>query len=475
MTAKQFLTALIVLTSLTYLNGSAWAMDSFEGSSPPSNWTVSGGGSISIASSVHYKDGSKALKWDWNNGSYLCANSPANLSTAGTADAGFIIFWVHNETAVDEHLTFYFGDQTEILAGTCRYKFEFGLNFTGWRAGWVRFSEDAVNPSWTGDTSMDWMFIESPASGSGTLYLDMVDFLVDEISWKRSRDYQLPFINPEHQDLLAVWQQAYKWSQESPEDPPPGSVTQDQKDDFNIIKQRYEDFLLGSGRTSSDITEDFDTAANQTIDDSGSTNEVTRVAGNTGYRWGAYTAGSTVIRLDDSSASADKLMFRKTANTHGSYAYTIFDSNGNQPPTSPSTVNLGTISWTGNDDGLIGTYVRYMVRKAADSTWYLSDPVAAASSVSTDVEDVQWIALTSASNINLNALANGDEAAISTTGSSGSFSSKVGGIIDGGGFYIETGTENYFGIPSVTWGKGLDFVSIRTSSLQSFISNGVSK
>jgi len=474
MLAKKqiFKTCLLAAVLLGLLSGQLLAIDSFEGANPPDNWTVSGGGSIAT-STYHYKDGSKSLKWNWVADSNLRAEDPYGLTAADPCVKGGMTFWVYNTSAVDANLTFLIGDVNEIPTGTCKYKFDFNLNFEGWRAGWVRFDSDANNSeNWGQSPAMHWLYIQAPSSGSGQVFIDMVSFTAF-VDGKRSADYQLPLNNDGiDPPLTSDWQQTYKWSQEQPEDSPPGSVTQAQKNDFNTIKNRFSNFLLGGTLNFLDnIDEAFGTTGDKTIENNGADNETTQVSESSGYRWGGYNAGGTNnIHFDDETD--DRVRFRPGANVQGSYIYTVFDPEGGQPPTNPDTVQVDAITFAGSASGLEGTYVRFMVRKASDSTWYLSDSVAAAESVSANVDDLQWTALDAATNTNLNALDDEDEAALSTTGSPGSFSSKVGGAIDGGGFCIGTGTENYFGIDSATWGK-IDILKLRYDDLQTHISNGV--
>lgn len=206
----------------------------------PAEWSTAGGGILSTSPS-HFKEGANSLKWSWVAGSTARLNDPANLAAA----AG-IKLWIYNEAAIEDELTFYIGAESEVGAGSSRYAFTFGLNFTGWRAAWVRFSKDAKNPAWTGDTAMDRVYIEAPSAGGGDLYLDLFE-LAENVPGNRSRDYQVPFVNAEHQDLGDHWQHTYKWSQEGPLDAPPATVTPSQVAAFAGIRQRYMDFLIAGG------------------------------------------------------------------------------------------------------------------------------------------------------------------------------------------------------------------------------------
>ena len=211
----------------------------FEGG-VPAEWSTVGGGILST-SPAHFKEGADSLKWSWVAGSTARLNDPTNLGTA----AG-IKLWIYNEVAIEDELTFYIGAESEVGTGSSRYAFTFGLNYTGWRAAWVRFSKDAKNPAWTGDTAMDRVYIEAPSAGSGELYLDLFE-LAENVPGNRSRDYQVPFVNAEHQDLGDHWQHTYKWSQQPPLDVPPLAVTPSQVAAFAGIRQRYMDFLIAGG------------------------------------------------------------------------------------------------------------------------------------------------------------------------------------------------------------------------------------
>ena len=214
----------------------------FEGG-VPAQWSSVGGGTLST-SPAHFKEGAGSLKWSWVAGSKARLNDPTNLGTA----AG-VKLWIYNEAAIEDDLVFYIGAESEVVAGLSRYTFTFGLNFTGWRAAWVHFSEDATNPAWTGDTAMDVIYIEAPLVGGGDLYLDLFE-LADSIATDRSRDYQVPFVNAGQQSLTDYWQHTYKWSQQEPNDVAPAAVTPSQSVAFGEIKRRYLDFLVADGGLS---------------------------------------------------------------------------------------------------------------------------------------------------------------------------------------------------------------------------------
>ena len=121
-------------------------------------------GSVVSLSTRRYKWGAQSLEWTWQNNGRLLFTDP----TLGRSEVlnGFRA-WVYNEEALNEVLTFGFGTEYELGANNPRYQFEFGLNFTGWRAMWINLQEDARNNSYTGPrngrvTAFD---IRAPNSG----------------------------------------------------------------------------------------------------------------------------------------------------------------------------------------------------------------------------------------------------------------------------------------------------------------------
>jgi hypothetical protein len=425
---------------------------SFE-SGVPNEWSTAGGGSL-VTSTRHWKDGSQALKWSWAAGSRLQGDRPSGL-TAANATRGGMKIWIYNESAVNDSLVFAVGDESEILGGTQRHEFTFNLNYTGWRALWLRFREDGTNPAWTGSTVFNAIYIYAPGSGSGDLYIDNLDF-EESITMERSPDFQAPYLAIAQSRFVDHWHSTYKWSQESAP-APPGSITQSQIDDFAVIKARYLDFILGEPLNGggASITEQFGTTANDNLDTNGSGTETTKVSPDSGMRWGAYTTGATI-----QFNSSNRLRFRDAPGS-GSYAYTIF----------PTSTPLDNIAYAVPTE--IPEAIRHLARRASDSTWYISDPVAADGAF--DVKSVQWTALAGSTNSNLNALADGDEAPLSLTGTTGSFASLIGGNVDGGGFYLETPplAAGHFNLDDIVWSGGNPGMASRKANLTAIIDAGV--
>ena len=196
-------------------------------------------GSEVLLSTRRYKGGQQSLKWAWQNNGRLLLIDPA--PGRNKALTGFRA-WVYNEEALDEVLTFGFGTESELGANNPRYQFEFGLNFTGWRAMWINLREDARNNSYTGPRNGRVTVFEIRASNGGTVYLDLVE-LVERIHPRRSPDAQVPFVNANRADRS----REYRWRQNRLPGPLSAEITDDERQAFETIARRYEAWVLGDG------------------------------------------------------------------------------------------------------------------------------------------------------------------------------------------------------------------------------------
>ena len=190
-------------------------------------------------STRRYKAGQKSLKFAWQNNGRLVFTDPA--PGRNKALTGFRA-WVYNEVALDEVLTFGFGTESELEANNPRYQFEFGLNFTGWRAMWIHLRDDARNRSYEGSRSGRATAFEIRVPNSGAVYLDLVE-LVERIHPRRSPDAQVPFVNANRADRS----REYRWSLNTLPGPLPTEITDDERQAFETIAARYEAWVLGNG------------------------------------------------------------------------------------------------------------------------------------------------------------------------------------------------------------------------------------
>ncbi len=196
------------------------------------------GSEVSL-STRRYKGGAQSLKWAWQSNSRLLFTDP--VPGRNKALTGFRA-WVYNEEALNEVLTFGFGTESELGANNPRYQFEFGLNFTGWRAMWIHLRDDARNRSYEGARSGRVTAFEIRAPNSGAVYLDLVE-LVERIHPRRSPDAQVPFVNARRADRS----REYRWRQNRLPGPLPAEITDDERQAFDKIARRYEVWVLGDG------------------------------------------------------------------------------------------------------------------------------------------------------------------------------------------------------------------------------------
>ena len=212
-----------------------WRYDFENGSG---SYRADAGSEVSL-STRRYKGGQQSLKWTWQNNGRLLFIDPA--PGRNKALTGFRA-WVYNEEALDEVLTLGFGTESELSANNPRYQFEFGLNFTGWRAMWINLREDARNRSFEGARNGRVTAFEIRAPNSGAVYLDLVE-LVERIHPRRSPDAQVPFVNANRADRS----REYRWSQNRLPGPLPAEITDDERQAFDKIARRYEAWVLGDG------------------------------------------------------------------------------------------------------------------------------------------------------------------------------------------------------------------------------------
>ena len=212
-----------------------WRYDFEDGAE---TYRADAGSEVSL-STRRYKAGQQSLKWTWQNNGRLVFIDPAPGRNKGLT--GFRA-WVYNEEALDEVLTFGFGTESELGANNPRYQFEFGLNFTGWRAMWIHLRDDARNRSYEGARNGRVTAFEIRALSSGTVYLDLVA-LVERMHPRRSPDAQVPFVNANRADRS----REYRWSQNRLPGPLPSQITDDERQAFETIARRYDAWVLGDG------------------------------------------------------------------------------------------------------------------------------------------------------------------------------------------------------------------------------------
>ncbi len=220
----------------------------------PSNWK---GERLNI-STKRYKAGKSSIQWRWQQGMEIEVMEPKGLQASFSIkkkvskslysddginqtdtfyrEGGFMC-WIYNETPLDDSLLVEFG-----LGATKAYQFSFYLNFLGWRACWIRFSE--MEQLSDVDT-LDYMKFKAPKKAdSGTLYFDRMLFSGQPIHQRSTPDQQLPFINPKvngnHWGAQWYWESTY-----THDIPLETTITQAQKKAFESIENRLLEIVQG--------------------------------------------------------------------------------------------------------------------------------------------------------------------------------------------------------------------------------------
>lgn len=161
-------------------------------------------------SEAHFKDGKKSLLWDWKKGATLEISGLKGLAKAADfypggipeqyepayypkARYGGIKMWVYQEKAQAANMIFQVGSDIQSARSAPKYRFAVHLNFTGWRAIWVNFEEDAKVKNYKGSDVMTCIYAYPEAKSAitnGRLFIDHFSLLTF-ISNKRHSDMQI--------------------------------------------------------------------------------------------------------------------------------------------------------------------------------------------------------------------------------------------------------------------------------------------
>jgi chondroitin-sulfate-ABC endolyase/exolyase len=194
----------------------------------PSEWAAYLGGSIE-QSDVHYKHLNNSLKWNWSAGSSLRVTKPVGIDKAPG-----MCYWIYNETPSTTPIRFNLYKNGVVIKS-----FDYDINFKGWRAFWYNFSGDggialANNPDMVEMKS-------TSATNSGTLFIDCVSFS-SLVTWERMNDLHMSACKQSSSisDIVGIYKTTRPVATVLP--------TAAEQSAINLIAQRWENFLLGSGK-----------------------------------------------------------------------------------------------------------------------------------------------------------------------------------------------------------------------------------
>ncbi|MBB5437739.1 chondroitin-sulfate-ABC endolyase/exolyase [Pedobacter sp. AK017] len=188
----------------TFVNDIVTNYLTFETTNDITNWKAEKGG-LSF-SDAHFKDGRQSLLWAYQNGATLEIANLKGLKEAGDfypggqpevyepsfykqARYGGIKMWLYQETPSRGKLTFQVGSNLQMANTAPKYRFSVNLNFTGWRAVWVNFEEDAKVKNYKGSNEMTSLVASVPSGQSGKIFIDHF-LLLSFVSNKRHSDQQ---------------------------------------------------------------------------------------------------------------------------------------------------------------------------------------------------------------------------------------------------------------------------------------------
>lgn len=201
---------------------------SFENNLVPGEFSASKG-NLSIAGKG--KLGTKSLQWNWTAGDVL-TGTPSSMRTPSIQSAGGITLWIYNDTPINETFRMRFYEYDYSTTDRSCY-LDVNLNFKGWRCVWARFRPDMDHAGYT-LRCMKW---EAPASGSGTLLVDYLEF-VNSVSWERISDMHYTLKNTSDLvDFVATRNKTFT---------PPVNITTEEKNAVQTIRTRVDEWHLGN-------------------------------------------------------------------------------------------------------------------------------------------------------------------------------------------------------------------------------------
>ncbi len=208
----------------------------------PSGWIVSAGQQLTLDTNFA-KIGRQSIKWGWKAGGKIQITDSA-LNKILNHSSSMFTCWMYNRTAIEDSLVFVFEKNGKQLVS-----FSFGLNFVGWRAGWVLYHRDMRGIL---KTNPDKLVIKAPSSkASGDLYFDQVQLAVTGDPRSPVPDVQLPFVQKDVlQAANAHWSALYPFSRYPHRSKLQTGHLSKYSADIALIESRLDSMLLNEGKTT---------------------------------------------------------------------------------------------------------------------------------------------------------------------------------------------------------------------------------
>lgn len=194
---------------------------------------VCGENSTIELSDRHFKDGRQSLHWSWTAPSTLRYNNFGELISSFRVKGAGIMLWIYNPVAADADLHFAF----ETPTGEIPYHFDFHLDFTGWRACWIKYND---MPGDHASQQISRLTISTPEGvASGELFFDRLTFARTKLHDQITPDQQIPDNNCHLTRALWHWARLWEWEQYE-YDIPLQELTPEQKQQLDLVKSRID-------------------------------------------------------------------------------------------------------------------------------------------------------------------------------------------------------------------------------------------
>ena len=194
---------------------------------------VCGENSTIELSDRHFKDGRQSLHWSWTAPSTLRYNDFGELISSFRVKGAGIMLWIYNPVAADADLHFAF----ETPTGEIPYHFDFHLDFTGWRACWIKYND---MPGDHASQQISRLTISTPEGvASGELFFDRLTFARTKLHDQITPDQQIPDNNCHLTRALWHWARLWEWEQYE-YDIPLQELTPEQKQQLDLVKSRID-------------------------------------------------------------------------------------------------------------------------------------------------------------------------------------------------------------------------------------------
>ncbi len=190
-------------------------------------------------SDAHFKDGSHSMRWSWSAPSELQYTDFGQLMRSARTKGAGIMLWIYNPKATDADLRFTFLTPT----GSTPYYFDFHLDFTGWRACWIKYDDMAGDHA---SEQISRMIVKTPAAiPAGELYFDRLTFAEFKLNDQITPDQQIPNNNNHLTRELWHWTRLWGWEQNRYAEPAT-ALTPTQKAELDQVKSRVETILTAT-------------------------------------------------------------------------------------------------------------------------------------------------------------------------------------------------------------------------------------